>query len=53
MFEATVMEATSKFYAKDDLIDKDTRWARVQLWPKQQQEQKNYKNAVGAINGIW
>jgi hypothetical protein len=47
------MEATSKHYAKDDLMDKGTRWARVQLSPKQQQGQKNFENAIGSINGIW
>jgi hypothetical protein len=37
-----IMEETSKLYAKD-LTDKGTWWARIQLSPKQQQGQKNYK----------
>jgi len=46
------MEATSKLYAKH-LIFKGTQWARIQLWPKQQQRQNNYKNTAGTTNGIW
>jgi len=46
------MEATSKLYAKD-LTFKGTRWARIQLWPKQQQRQKNCKNTDGITNRIW
>jgi hypothetical protein len=46
------MEATSKLYAKD-LTFKGTQWARIQLWPKQQQRQKNYKNTAGTTNGVW
>jgi len=46
------MEATSKLYVKD-LTFKGTRWARIQLWPKQQQWQKNCKYTAGTTNGIW
>jgi hypothetical protein len=47
-----IMEATSKLYAKD-LTFKGTRWTTIQLWPKQQQRQKNYKNTAGTTNRIW
>jgi hypothetical protein len=47
-----IVVATSKLYAKD-LTFKGTRWARIQLWPKQQQRQKNYKNTAKTTDGIW